>query len=111
MEVTTALGPVSVVSVKGDIDSASFREFVQRADQVLEKGHVNLVIDLQGVNYISSAGLIGLQTVMGHAATRGGKAVFAGLTPRVSRVLQTTGFDRQMSLFPDVESAKAGFAP
>ena len=110
MEVTTTLGPVSILSVRGSIDSATFRELVERTDQVLNKGHVNLVLDLHEVNYVSSAGLVALQTIVGHAAGRGGKAVMSGITPRVSQVLEVTGFDKHFNIFPDVAAAQASFA-
>ncbi len=109
MEVAVTIGSVSVLSVKGDIDSNTFRELIDRANQVLEQGYKNLVLDLSGADYISSAGLIALQTIVGRAGTLGGKVVCAGATKRVSEVLGLTGFDKMLTIYPDVAAAKASF--
>jgi serine/threonine-protein kinase RsbW len=109
MQVKTTMGPVTVLSVAGDIDAATFPQLISEADQVLDKGHVNLVLDLGGVNYISSGGLIALQTIVGRSAARGGKAVLCCLREQVTKVLKISGFDQRLSIFPDVAAAKASF--
>jgi anti-anti-sigma factor len=109
MEVTTMLGPISVLSVRGDINSNTLRELVERADQVLNKGYHDLIIDLHEVNYISSGGLVAIQRIMGRAAERGGKTVLAGVTPRVAQVLDVMGFSQHFNIFPDVAAAQASF--
>ncbi len=52
MEATTTLGPVTVLSVTGYIDAETLPQLVSEADKVLGTGHVNLVLDLSGVDYI-----------------------------------------------------------
>ncbi len=109
MEVSVTVGSVTVLSIKGDIDSITFRELIDRADQVMDQGSKNLVLDLSGVNYVSSAGLVALQHIVGRAGTLGGKAVVSGTTKRVSEVLSLTGFDKMLNFYPDVAAAKASF--
>ena len=109
MEVTTTFGPVTVLSVTGYIDAETFPQLISEADKVLNTGHVNLVLDLSGVDYISSGGLIALQTITGRAAARGGKAVLCCVSKQVAQVLKISGFDQRLSIFPDVEAAMASF--
>lgn len=109
MEVTTTLGPVTVLSVTGDIDAETFPQLISEADKVLEAGHVNLVLDLSGVDYISSGGLIALQTIVGRAASQGGKAVLCCVSRQVAQVLKISGFDQRLSIFTDIEAAMASF--
>ena len=110
MRIRTTTGSVTVLTVTGDIDAATFPQLISKADQVLGQGHANLVLNLRGVNYISSGGLIALQTIVGRAATHGGKAVLCCLREQVAKVLKISGFDQRLSIFPDVAAAKASFA-
>ena len=109
MDVTTTLGPVTVLSVSGDIDAATFPELVKAADEALNTGHARLVLDLGGVDFVSSGGLIALQTIAGRAASHDGKMVLCCVGSRVADVLGMTGFDRVLDIFPDVASAQATF--
>jgi anti-anti-sigma factor len=63
MEVTATLGPVTLLSVSGDIDAATFPELVDEAGKALDAGHASLVVDLSGVDYVGSGGLVALQTI------------------------------------------------
>jgi anti-anti-sigma regulatory factor len=49
--ITTTLDPVTVLSVSGYIDAATFPQLVREADEALSTGHVRLVLDLSGVDY------------------------------------------------------------
>jgi anti-anti-sigma factor len=107
MQITTTIGPVTVLEVTGDIDSETFSHLIEEAGQRIEAGQVRLVLDLSGVNYISSGGLVALQTILGRAVARGGNMVLCGITPRVRKVLEITGFDQRLSIFPDRAAAMA----
>lgn len=109
MEVTTTLGPVSVLSVSGYIDGATFRQLVEEAGEVLSSTHVKLVLDLGGVDYVSSGGLVALQTIAGQAASRDGKMVLCCVGKQVSEVLRMTGLDKILDIYPDLATAKASF--
>jgi anti-anti-sigma factor len=63
----------------------------------------------RGVDYISSGGLVALQTISGRAASHDGKMVLCGLSKEVSRVLSITGFADMLDIFPDVDTAVASF--
>jgi anti-sigma B factor antagonist len=109
MQVRTTLGPVTVLSISGDIDSVTSGELVKQANEVLSGGHTKLVLDLGGVDFISSGGLVAMQTIAGQAATRGGKMVICCVDKHVAQVLRITAFDKILSVYPDVAAAKASF--
>jgi anti-sigma B factor antagonist len=109
MQITTTLGPVTVLSVSGAIDSATFFDLVKEADETLNAGHANLVLDLGGVDFISSGGLMALQTIAVRAVSHDGKMVLCSVGKQVSEALSTVGFDRKIDIFPDVTAAKGSF--
>lgn len=109
MQITTDLGPVTVLTVSGAIDSATFFDFIKEAEELLKSGHANLVVDLGAVGFVSSGGLKALQTIAVRAVSRDGKMVLCCVGKEVSQVLSTTGFDKVLDIFPDVAAAKASF--
>jgi len=109
MQVTTTLGPVTVISISGSIDSATFFELIQEADTILSGGHSKLVLDLGNVDFISSGGLVALQTIAVRAVSHDGKAVLCCVGDQVMKILSTTGLEKKLDIYPDVSSAKASF--
>src|SRR5574341_674907 len=109
MEVATTRDPVTVLSVKGDIGSYTFTQLIEKAEAVIKQGHANLVLDLHDVNYISSGGLVALQTIAGKANAGGGKMVLCGLTRRVQQVVEISGFNQVLTIFPDAAAARSSF--
>ena len=98
MKVTTTLGPVSVLSVSGYIDAATFPQLVKEADEVLNSGHVNLVLDLGGVDYVSSAGLRVLLMAAKAIKQKNGKLALYGLTETVQEIFEISGFDKILTI-------------
>lgn len=104
---TTNAGASTVLAVTGAIDASTFSELTRAADQALDAGQTHLVLDLSEVEYISSAALVALQTITGRASAHGGKAVLCGITPRVMKVLEMTGFQHMLTILPDRAAALA----
>jgi anti-anti-sigma factor len=109
MQITTTLGPVTVLSIYGAIDSATYFDLVKECDALLAAGHNRLVLDLSDVDFVSSGGLVALQTVAVRAVSHDGKMVLCGVGPEVSKILATAGFDKLLDIFPDDAAAKASF--
>ena len=109
MHIATTIGPVTVLSVSGRIDAYSFPQLMSEANQRLEEGQTRLVLDLSGVDYVSSRGLIALQTISAQAAARGGRAVLCAVDARVMQVLEMTGLHQRLAIFPDRSAATASF--
>jgi len=107
MRITTTRGPVTVLAVAGEIDGETFPQLIAEADNSFEAGHARLVLDLSDVSYISSGGLVALQTILGRTVARGGNLAVCGVTQRVRKVLETTGFDQRLSILPDRAAAIA----
>ena len=72
-----------------------------------ESAEKGVVIDMTEVAYVSSAGLR-IMLIGGKTAKATGKAFsLAGLKPAVAEVFKMSGFDRLLTIHPDVAAATA----
>lgn len=118
--------PVTVMHVKGNVDSTSFEQFQQVASDLVSQGTRDLVIDMEQVPYMSSAGLRVLNVIYNSLrdenATRSSvsegvaKGTYksphlklAGVSNRVMETLKMSGFDMFLEIHPNVASATASF--
>ena len=123
--------PVSVVSIKGDLDASSYLELVNTAQKLYDAGVRYLVLDLAGLAFISSAGLASLHIVT--KMFRGEKTDpedgwgtykeidrerESGLqknvkllnpSPDVDKVLDTVGFKQFFEIYTDLNKAVQSF--
>jgi anti-sigma B factor antagonist len=76
---------------------------------VNERGRHNIVLDLSGVNYMSSAGLLSLVAKLIQCKKRGGDMRIANPSERVSVVLSLAGLDSLFQVYPDKTSAVGSF--
>ena len=124
--------PVTVIALDGELDGQTYQSLINKAREVYESGTRDFVIDLSGLTYVSSAGLVALHTVAllarGEAlpdtdagwsairsvggASRGGKQGHVKLAnPReeVQSVLDMVGFSAAFEIFNDLDEAVKSF--
>jgi anti-anti-sigma factor len=54
---------VSVIHVTGHLDGQTYQSLIAEARKVVEAGTLNILLDLDDLTYISSAGLVSLHTI------------------------------------------------
>ncbi len=103
-EIAANRGSVMVLQIHGNINRDTWPRLVEKADELLNLGRINLVFDLHQVEDITSSGLIALQTIAKRAVRRGGRAVVCRPTRQVRRIFEVMA-DFENDTFPDEESA------
>ncbi len=103
-------GDVTVFLPVGRVDTQAATEMDQALQAVMSAGNPNMVVDMSGVDYISSAGLRALAAAQVRSKAEGGDMKLAGLNERVTRVFNIIGFDVLMSLHDTPEAAIADFS-
>jgi anti-anti-sigma factor len=124
---------ITILKLVGDLDGSNFREVMTRADEVCAAGASNLLIDLSGMRFMSSAGLATLHhiavqmrrkevPVEGYMSLDELKAKSAtpiGFEPHVKllspqpgvlRSLQQVDYDKIFEIFTDRAAALAAFS-
>ncbi len=105
-----AEGDVTVFLPEGRIDTQAATDMDQALQSAVSAGKHNMVVDMSGVDYISSAGLRTLAAVLVKSRAEGGDMKLAALNTRVTRIFSIIGFDVLMSIHDTPEAAIADFS-
>ena len=103
-----------VLAPAGRIDHASAESLKDALASYLGRcaaGQDQLVLDLSGVEYISSAGLRVLMLARKQAKAQGGTLVVAGLQPIVREIFEISRFTVVFDIFPSARDALARVSP
>jgi anti-anti-sigma factor len=87
-------GGVMVASVSGRVDGSNAQEFQEALETLLSDGSAALVLDLESLAYISSAGLRVILLISRQMQGRSGKFGVCGLTGAINEVFALSGFDK-----------------
>lgn len=104
---TTNEAGASVIRVEGSMDAISVAEFDAEWKKVIEEGSTRVVVEMSGLEYISSAGLRGILMLAKTTKMKGVALAFAGMRDMVSDMFKLSGFLTILSVHPDVPSALA----
>jgi anti-anti-sigma factor len=100
---------VAIVSPRGRIDTTTSGSVEDTIRHVVDSGARNLIVDLSGVEYISSAGLRVFLVLAKRMRDLRGKLVLSGMTEPVRQVFQLAGFMALFLVEPTEDSAFATF--
>jgi len=100
---------VSVISVKGYVDTTTSTELEESLKRLLGKGRYDIVIDLGDVNYISSAGWGIFISEIKEIRENGGDLKLAAMIGDVYEVFELLEFQTILESFDTVEEAVESF--
>ena len=107
-------GAARVVSPRGRLDHENCETFQQDLASQLEactQEGAALVLDMSGIEYVSSAGLRCLMIAAKQAATRSSRIVVAAPQPVVAEILQISRFNLVLPVFATTREALAAISP
>ena len=97
---------ITLVRLKGRLDAMACSEVKATLRKFIEKGWLNIVIDLQSVPFIDSSGLTALVSGLRLAREKGGNIALSNIPPQAQTVFHLTMLDRIFSIYPTVDEAK-----
>lgn len=116
---------VTVLKVTGELNAVTYEQFQSTAKKAIDDGARNVVVDLGGVPYMSSAGMRALNQIFNWLTTSSeseaikkgiasGKAKSPHLkllnpSARVLQALKTAGFDMFLEIYHDHQQAITSF--
>ena len=98
-------GDIFILRIKGRLDAVSSPQVEKRIFEAIYHGQSNLVLDVAGVNYLSSAGMRMLLSITKKLRTVPGKLIICGVTANVIDVLKMSGFNHALHLEKTEEDA------
>ena len=101
---TTSTRGVRVVVLEGDLDGTS-AGLAQSAVSGAVQSSDNVVVDLSGVHYMSSAGLRVMLLLYREAQCCGARVAVVGLSSELALLMKATGF---LGFFHVADSTEAG---
>jgi anti-sigma B factor antagonist len=96
-------GDITIVEVKGRIDSNTARPFGDKLTDLIKAGRKRVVLDLKNLVYISSAGFRMLLLVGRLAEESQGALVLCSLPSEVQRVFDLGAFTDLFPIYPSRE--------
>ncbi len=103
---------VAILSVNGRLDSLTSPQLAAALNEQLSAGYNRLVADLNGVDFISSAGIkVLLKVGASQARQAGGDLRLAGARAHVKYVLHLAQVNSVIRLYPTVVAATASYFP
>jgi anti-sigma B factor antagonist len=93
MEISqTIINNVSVIAVSGRIDATTSPDLESVLNNLIDQKKTEIVLDLGGVEYVSSVGLRVLLTTLKKVRPQRGDMKLVSLQPFVKEVFEITGF-------------------
>lgn len=102
---------IVVVVVTGSVDALTAAELSGVIAAQVADGHVNLVIDLTGLEFMSSAGLRTLLGATKEARSGGGDLRIASNNAGIDKLLKMSGFSSIAKVFTNTADAVSSFVP
>jgi stage II sporulation protein AA (anti-sigma F factor antagonist) len=97
----------TIVTITGRMDAVTAPEFEKTIKQLIDEGNCSFIVDFQGMDYISSAGLRALLATAKLLKGKGGQLLFANIVGTVKEVFDISGFG---SIFQTHDSITAALA-
>lgn len=98
-------GEVVVVRVEGRLDAASSPQLEKRIAGIIDTGHFKIVLNLEGVDYLSSAGMRLILSVLKKLKNLEGKVVTCNINDEVMEVIKMAGFNQVLEIYPSEAEA------
>lgn len=105
----TLKGDVVIFHVKGKLDSTLSPMLERKAFEYFDAGQNKLLLDLEDVSYVNSAGLRMLLSLKKEVRSLSGKFVIYGLKTEILEIMKICGFDHVLEISNTEEDALRQF--
>jgi anti-sigma B factor antagonist len=100
-------GRYTVLSVRGEVDVYTAPRLRERLIELVSQGSHQVVVDLDGVDFLDSTGLGVLVGGLKRLRSHDGDMILVCTQPRILKVFEITGLTKVFSIHDSVESATA----
>jgi len=105
VNVRVTRGDTYVVDLNGEIDVYTSPKVKDAIGDLIDKGHYNLVINLEKVRYIDSTGLGVLIGGLKRVREHGGTVNLVCTNPQIKKIFDITGLVKIFGIYDDEDAA------
>ena len=102
---------MKIVRIQGDLDSMGTHMVESKFDAALADQTKRVIVDMDGVGFVSSAGMAMLLVKGKHLRQQSGQLVIANASTRVMEVLALAGFNELFDVCPSPQEALRALEP
>jgi anti-sigma B factor antagonist len=95
----------SVLSVRGEVDVYTAPRLREKLVELVAQGKHQIVVDLEGVDFLDSTGLGVLVGGLKRLRSHDGDLTLVCTQPRILKVFEITGLTKVFSIFDSVDAA------
>lgn len=106
---TREVGEITVVDMSGRLDSTTSGDAHDKMVEIAKSGASKVILNLNGTEYISSAGLRVILTAAKLLKSSSGEMKICHANGVVKEVLETSGFNHLIAIVEDEKSAMTAF--
>ena len=101
---------IRVLSLVGRMDATTADVFGEACQRLLDENIKKITVDFSGVEYISSAGLRVILTMVKASRAQKGTLAFCALQPMVAEVFKISGFSSMFPIYATQDEAVSALA-
>jgi anti-sigma B factor antagonist len=101
---------ITVVELNGEFTSEFVPFFEENIQNILARGQTRIVLDMNNVGFIDSAGLETLLSLRDNCNENGKTLKLAALDETCSKILELTRLDREFDRYDELAQAVRSFA-
>jgi anti-anti-sigma factor len=100
---------ISIVSLEGNIMQEDVSMFRNRLDDLLQNGKIKLVLDMNGVSYLSSMCLAVIIDSKNRLSAQHGDLKLAAVNQLIKNLFEMTRLIKKIEIYDSIEEAAASF--
>ena len=97
----------NIIRVNGRVDASTYSQLENTLKEYIDTGRTHLVLEMDGTDFLSSAGVRVLISAQKALKPRGGKLVISQPSERVKDVLDLAGLESLFSIYDSTVAALA----
>ena len=98
-----------LLEIGGRLDTSNYSQLESRLMGLIDEGHLNILVDCAGLDYVSSSGLRILLMALKKLSAAKGKFVLCSLQDNIKEIFDISGFSSIFEIFENREDAEASF--
>ena len=102
-------GNVKIVKLSGKLDVNLSMSIESELEQLVDSGSNNIILELSGVEYLSSSGIRVLISIMRKIKDNNGRLVLSYITDIIKKILKTVELEDLFEVYENVDEALASF--